>query len=106
MDNDKIINFRITSANQYKAYLTAEETTMMKMAGELGRIYGTVYAFFGCLIIVVRVSIRHFIKYFIKHKKRKNFHVVHKYYGGNPSYVRHVMNLVKMRTFEKINNSK
>ena len=92
MDDDKIINFPITSAEQYKAYLKAEETTMMKIAGKLGYIYGTVYAFFDCIPIEARVSIRHFIK----HQKRKNFHVLHEYYGGNASYSRHIMNLVKM----------
>ena len=45
MDDDKIINFPITSAEQYKAYLKAEETTMMKIAGKLGCIYGTLYTF-------------------------------------------------------------
>ncbi len=104
MDDDKIINFPITSAEQYKAYLKAEETTMMKIAGKMGYICGTIYAFFACLTIDVRVSIKHFIKNFIKHKKRKNFHVVYEYYGGNPSYVRHVMNLVKIRRLERLHN--
>ena len=97
MDNNKIINFPITTVEQYKAYLKAEETTMMKIAGKLGRIYGTIYAFFDCLKIDSRVFIRHYIK----HQKRKNFHVVYKYYGGNPSYVKHIMNLLKMRRLTK-----
>jgi len=102
MDDDKIINFPITSAEQYKAYLKAEETTMMKIAGKMGYIYGTIYAFFGCLPIEAKVSIRHFIK----HKKRKNFHVVDEYYGRNSSFARHVMNLVKIRKLTRINNCK
>ncbi len=104
MTENKIINFPITSAQQCKAYLKAEETTMMKIAGKMGRIYGTVYAFFGCLTIETLVSIRHFIK----HKKRKNFHVVDEYYGRNSSYVRHVMNNVKIRRLngKKLNRVK
>jgi len=102
MDDDKIINFPITSAEQYKAYLKAEETPMMKIAGRLGRIHGTVYAFFDCLLIVTRVSIRHFIK----HKKRKKFHVVDEYYGRKTSFAKHVMNLVKIRRLTRMNNCK
>ncbi len=102
MDDEKIINFPITSAEQYKAYRKAEETTMMKIAGKLGYICGTVYAFFNCLVIGVRVSVRHFIK----HKKRKNFHVVDEYYGRDSSYVRHVLNLIKIRRLTRKNNCK
>ncbi len=97
MTEDKIINFPITTAEQCKAYLKAEETTMMKIAGKLGYICGTVYAFFDCLVIDVRISVRHFIKY----KKRKNFHVVDEYYGRDFSYVRHVINIVKIRRLTK-----
>ena len=97
MDNDKIINFPITSAEQYKAYLKAEETTMMKVAGKLGYICGTIFAF----ISVILLNVRLFIKHFVKHKKRKNFHVVHKYYGGNPSFSRHLINRVRICSLEK-----
>ena len=102
MTQDKIINFPITSPEQYKAYLKAEETKMMKIAGKLGYIYGTIYAFFDCLKIETSVSIRHFIK----HKKRKNFHVVDDCYGRRTSFVRHLINLVKMRKHTRINNCK
>ncbi len=96
MTEGKIINFPITSAEQYKAYLKAEETKMMKIAGKLGYICGTIYAFFDCLKIGAGVSIRHFIK----HKKRKNFHVVDEYYGRDSSYARHIINRIRICSLE------
>ena len=96
MTEDKIINFPISTPEQYKAYLKAEETKMMKIAGKLGYICGTIYAFFECLMIETRVSIRHFIK----HKKRKNFHVVDEYYGRDSSFARHIINRIRICSLE------
>jgi hypothetical protein len=97
MDDNKIIDFPITTPQQYKAYLKADETTMMKIAGKLGYISGTIYAFFDCLKIETKVSARHFIK----HKKRKNFHVVDEYYGRNTSLIKHIINRVRICSLEK-----
>ncbi|MBE5826610.1 MAG: hypothetical protein E7307_08235 [Butyrivibrio sp.] len=97
MTEDKIINFPITTPEQYKAYLKAEETTMMKIAGKMGYIYGTLYAFFDCLKIESGVSKRHFIR----HKKRKNFHVVDEYYGRDSSFAKHILNRIRICSLEK-----
>ena len=97
MNDEKIISFPITTPEQYKAYLKAEETTMMKIAGKLGYVYGTVYAFFDCLKIGAGVSFRHFLK----HKKRKNFHVVDEYYGRDSSFARHIINRILLSSLEK-----
>lgn len=97
MTEDKIISFPITTPEQYKAYLKAEETTMMKIAGKIGYVCGTVYAFFDCLKIETRVSKKHFLK----HKKRKNFHVVDEFYGRDSSFARHVLNQALLFSLEK-----
>ena len=97
MTEDKIINFPITTPEQYKAYLKAEETTMMKVAGKLGYIYGTIYAFGSVILLDVRL----FIKHFLKHKKRKNFHVVHEYYGMRTSFAKHIINQILLSSREK-----
>ncbi len=97
MTEDKIINFPISTPEQYKAYLKAEETTMMKIAGKMGYVYGTIYAFFDCLKIESEVSKRHFIK----HQKRKRFQVVDEYYGRNTSFARHILNQVLLFSLEK-----
>ena len=97
MTQDKIINFPISTPEQYKAYLKAEETTMMKIAGKLGYVYGTIYAFFDCLKICTRVSIRHHIKA----KRRKNFKIVDEYYGRKTSFARHILNQMMLSSLEK-----
>lgn len=102
MDDNKIISFPITTPEQYKAYLKAEETTMMKVAGKMGYICGTVYGFGSGVLL----DTRYFIKHFFKHQKRKNFQVVDEYYGRNTSFARHVFNRVKMHRLARMNNCK
>lgn len=111
MDDNKIISFPITTPEQYKAYLKAEETTMMKVAGKMGYICGTVYGFGSGVLLDTRYFIKHFFKHqkrkhFFKHQKRKNFQVVDEYYGRNTSFARHVLNRVKMRRLARMNNCK
>lgn len=97
MTEDKIISFPITTPEQYKAYLKAEETTMMKIAGKMGYIYGTIVAFFDCLKIESGVSKKHFIK----HQKRKKFRVVDEYYGRSSSFAKHILNRIRICSLEK-----
>jgi hypothetical protein len=52
------------------------------------------------------IDVQVFIRYFIRHKKRKIFHVVYEYYGGDASYGKHVMNHVKMRRLTRIYSHK
>ena len=102
MNDNKIISFPITTPEQYKAYLKAEETTMMKVAGKMGYVCGTVYGFGSGVLL----DGRYFIKHFFKHQKHKNFQVVDEYYGRNTSFAKHVLNLVKMRRLARMNNCK
>ena len=97
MTEDKIINFPITSPEQYKAYLKAEETKMMKIAGKLGYIYGTIYAFFDFLKVDALISTRQLLR----HQRRKRFQVVDEYYGRNTSFARHIINQVLLFSLEK-----